>query len=439
MSVFIDVSGSCKSSRNTGVQRVTRQIFSELASQTSISPICWNRLGNYYHRLGKRELTRLVEPFSEYPSAVGRPEFRGEKFPGELRRRLSSVAIDLASELTDRDVLLVPDIYSDRRTQQLPELLRRTKARSIAIFHDASTLRLGLLSRRGAERFRKYTRSLAAFDLVICISDESQADLLQLWRQDQVDDPPETRVEGWPLEFDEKERASAHRSSRRVVLCVGSFDVRKNHLRLFEAANQLWDAGLDFELQLVGRSTGALGYKVVPKIRMLQAMGRPLWWLKHVDDHALHRAYRECDFTVYPSLAEGFGLPILESLWHGKPCICGNNGALGAVATGGGCLFVDQTDVSALAAGLRRLLTDPKTSATLAAEARQRKFRSWSDYTSCLLGYLQIQPEVPYLPELRSAAPAHGRFTESAPVSARAGWKASTSRLSNFLGLFLGG
>jgi glycosyltransferase involved in cell wall biosynthesis len=438
MNVFIDVSGSCKSSRNTGVQRVTRQIFAQLAVQTSVTPICWNRLGNYYHRLGERELTRLVAPFSGYASAVGRPEFRGEKFPGELRRRLSSVAIDLENELTAGDALLVPDIYSDRRTQQLPKLLDRIKARSVAIFHDASTLRLGLLSRRGVEQFQQYVRSLAAFDLVICISDESQADLLQLWKQDHVEDPPETQVEGWPLEFDETERALERRSSRTVVLCVGSFDVRKNHLMLFEAANQLWDAGLDFELQLIGRSTGALGYRVVPKIRMLQAMGRPLWWLKHVDDRALHRAYRECAFTVYPSLAEGFGLPILESLWHGKPCVCGNNGALGAVASGGGCLFVDQTDVSALAAGIKRLLIEPATVAALAAEARQRTFRSWSDYTSRLFEHLE-EGELPSPLELSSEAVAQKRFTRQAPIPVRSRWKATASRLSNFMGLFLGG
>ena len=45
-----------------------------------------------------------------------------------------------------------------------------------------------------------------------------------------------------------------------------------------------------------------------------------------------------CDFTVYPSVEEGFGLPILESLWCGKPAICANFGAMLEVAeAGGGC------------------------------------------------------------------------------------------------------
>lgn len=392
MRVFIDVTGSCKSAKNTGVQRVTRRIFAALSRQASVVPICWNRLGNYYHHLGDRELGRLTKPFNEYKSPMGRPEFRGENILGETRRWISNAAIDLSAELQDGNVFLIPDIYFDQRTQQLPAILRRTKARSVAIFHDAATLRLSFFSRRNAHRFRKYIASLAACDLVICISQQSRADLQQLWKQCDIAHPPETCIERWPVEFDERERAADPQSSRNVILSVGSFDIRKNHLKLFEAANQLWDAGLDFELQLIGKSTAACGYKVVPKIRLLQAMGRPLWWLKHVDDRHLHRAYRECKFTIYPSLSEGFGLPILESLWHGKPCVCGNNGALGEAAAEGGCLFVDQANVASLADAMKRLLTDHELYAALRDEARQRKFGSWSEYTDRLLSRLYGKP-----------------------------------------------
>jgi glycosyltransferase involved in cell wall biosynthesis len=118
--------------------------------------------------------------------------------------------------------------------------------------------------------------------------------------------------------------------------------------------------------------------------------GYPLRWLRHVDDQTLLRAYRECRFTVYPSIMEGFGLPIVESLAHGKPCVCGGNGALGAAARGGGCLIVDQTSEEALAAGIKKLLTDQETYERLSTEARARKFRSWSDYTEKLLEHLKI-------------------------------------------------
>ena len=117
-------------------------------------------------------------------------------------------------------------------------------------------------------------------------------------------------------------------------------------------------------------------------------------WLQHVDEATLLRAYCDCRFTVYPSLMEGFGLPIAESLWHGKPCVCGGNGALGEIAQGGGCLIVDQTSEEALAGGMKKLLTDQATYERLRGEARARTFRTWKNYIDNLLTHLRsVEPE----------------------------------------------
>jgi glycosyltransferase involved in cell wall biosynthesis len=86
-------------------------------------------------------------------------------------------------------------------------------------------------------------------------------------------------------------------------------------------------------------------------------------------------------------------LSIAESLLHGKPCVCGGNGALGEVARRGGCLFVDQTNEDSLATGIRKLLTDQEIFLRLCAEARSRKFRSWPDYMDRLVEHLQSRRE----------------------------------------------
>ncbi|MFZ3374024.1 MAG: glycosyltransferase [Chthoniobacterales bacterium] len=376
------------------MQRMTRRIFAELAARIPVTPICWNRLGSVYHRLGPGEMEYLKTPFRHYHRPMSRPHAR-EDWLREFQRLLGHVSLDLLNLLQDDDVFFVPDMFSDRRMQKLPELARRTRARSVAIFHDAAELQLSLLSRRRMEKFRNYIKSLAAFDLVICISNESRADLLEVWKRSGVTVRAKTFVVGWPLEFDESERSGAH-SPQPVILYVSSFNARKNHMRLFHATKQLWDSGLEFELQLIGSSTN-WGRRVALEARRLQALGRPIRWLRHVDDRALHQAYRECLFTIYPSLKEGFGLPIWESLWHGKPCICGDNGALGEIARGGGCLIVDQINVDALAAGIKKLLTDQSAYARLCAEARARTFRSWADYIDRLLEHLRHLQLAPLL------------------------------------------
>jgi glycosyltransferase involved in cell wall biosynthesis len=388
MNLFIDVTNSCRSPRNTGMQRMTRRLCAEMEQRASATPLCWNRLGHFYHRLGDRESAYLRKPFQGYKRAVALPEMRGEKFPGELRRLFRRQPVDLANEIHDGDVFLAPDFFGDSRRQKLPLFIRKIGMRFVAIFHDAATERLGLHAQRSTRKFREYLQALACFDRVICISQQSRDDLLAFWNEYGVRDVPETFVESWPLEFDERERGSADIPNKsKSVLCVSTFVPRKNHLALLSAAEDAWSNGLEFELKLVGSWAG--NWSVLLKIRALRAKGRPLTWLKHVDDETLHALYRECAFTVYPSLMEGFGLPIAESLWHGKPCICGGNGALGEVARGGGCLIVDQTSTTALAEGIKTLLSDRQLYSRLFAEARARKFRSWSDYIDKFMMHLK--------------------------------------------------
>ena len=251
MEIFLDVTGSCRSAKNTGVQRVTRGIYAELAARTSVTAVCWNRVGNFYHLLGEPELEYLIAPFSKYKSPVGRPDLRGEKLPGELRRYFRRKPFRLMPELRKGHILLVPDIYFDERTRFFPAALKESAGRNIAIFHDAVTLRLGMFSRTAAEAFRRYVESLAAFDRVICISEQSRADLIELWRQQGVMNPPETCVERWPLAFAPKEQSFVHhRNGSTTILCVSSFETRKNHLRLLEAAEYLWTRGCEFKLRL---------------------------------------------------------------------------------------------------------------------------------------------------------------------------------------------
>jgi glycosyltransferase involved in cell wall biosynthesis len=251
---------------------------------------------------------------------------------------------------------------------------------------------------RALDRRQEYIDSLAAFHLVICVSKDSQAHLHQLWREHGTK-PTENCVEEWPPgDLDPNERDGPMKETSAhvpIILSVGTLEPRKNHLSLLRAAEILWKSGFSFELQLIGRSTGYYGHKVISPIRQLQRAGCPIRWLKQVNDDLLHRAYEACRFTVYPSLMEGFGLPIAESLHHGKPCICGGNGALGEVARGGGCLIVDQTSPDAVAEGIKTLLSDQQFYSRLCAEARARKFRSWSDYIDKLLGHLRTRPGGP--------------------------------------------
>ena len=108
-----------------------------------------------------------------------------------------------------------------------------------------------------------------------------------------------------------------------------------------------------------------------------------------LSEAALGEAYAECAFTVYPSLAEGFGLPVIESLAHGRPCLCSMQGALGELVLGGGVVGLAAVDAGSLATAIARLLNSPGELAALSAAARARTFKSWRAYADELTAWMQ--------------------------------------------------
>jgi glycosyltransferase involved in cell wall biosynthesis len=295
----------------------------------------------------------------------------------------------LAEVAASSDILFVPDIFQDDRTKTLATVNRWFPGRRVAIFYDAIPLRLPEVTKALEQRtFPEYVRALASFDKVVCISRETEADLRHYWSKFGVAGG-QTSVQLLPIDFNQQRNIVPPNGQAQRILCVSSFHLRKNHLRLFQAAELLWNEGLPFELILVGRTTAHGGPTVSAEIDRLTHKGRALHWQRHVDDASLHEEYRRCSFTVYPSVREGFGLPLLESLWHCRPCLCGSNGALGEVADGGGCLLINQEDVGSIANGMRQLLQDRETYRRLYEEARQRRFRSLDNYADELLVELQ--------------------------------------------------
>jgi glycosyltransferase involved in cell wall biosynthesis len=122
------------------------------------------------------------------------------------------------------------------------------------------------------------------------------------------------------------------------------------------------------------------GGPALRRIGELRAAGRPVEFDGARTDAGLEAAYAQCAFTVYPSLAEGFGLPVAESLVRGKPCLCRTAGALGEVALGGGCVGLGDASPAEIASAIALLLASPGELAALRAAALGRTFRSWPEY-----------------------------------------------------------
>ena len=155
------------------------------------------------------------------------------------------------------------------------------------------------------------------------------------------------------------------------ILHVGTLEPRKNIERLigaFEILVQKMGRSKE-QLVLVG-SKGWLCEKIYRRLENSPRKGQ-IVWCGYVPEEDLPYLYNGAAFLVYPSLYEGFGLPVIEAMACGVPVITSGVSSLPEVAGGAGVL-VDPYDTQALAAAMHRLLIDPDQRAKLAVKGIRR-------------------------------------------------------------------
>lgn len=385
--IFLDLSHTSHTRAHTGIQRVCRSLRAALGSDALA--ITHDPYAGIWRRL---------EPWEEENLAAdSATEKRGAHWPVSARlrgraQRWFNTGHSGSTPLPDCNAagLIVPEVFSSAVASALPVLRSAVRGPSVAVFHDAIALKFPELTpAKTVARFPGYLRELLQFDGIAAVSEDSHETLLDYWRWLGVKQTPPVIALPWAID---RELIPADASSENpplpVVLSVGSIEGRKNHFALLEACERLWTRGLRFELHLVGLAQPQTGRAALERIRTLQATGRTVRYDGPVSDRAVEAAYARCSFTVYPSLMEGFGLPVIESLTHGKPCVCSARGALGESARGGGCVALESMDATNLAIAIARLLEHPADVNALAVAARAREFRSWSDYAAELRAWM---------------------------------------------------
>ena len=174
------------------------------------------------------------------------------------------------------------------------------------------------------------------------------------------------------------------------LLTVGRLDARKNVHRVIDAYRALLRDGVECGgLVVVGPDDSGTSL-VQERLSAGSVPGERILLTGYVADGELLALYRGAAALVYPSLSEGFGLPVLEAMATGTPVITSNRSSLPEVA-GDACRLVDPHDDSALANALREILTDPSERARLSAAgpARAAQF-TWSASAVRLVGVLRL-------------------------------------------------
>jgi len=158
------------------------------------------------------------------------------------------------------------------------------------------------------------------------------------------------------------------------VLAVGTLEPRKNMPRLVEAYASLPEPVRSAHPLVV---VGARGWATGPTLAALRSLKDGCVMLGHVEDGVLAELYRRCAVFCYPSLGEGFGLPVLEAMAAGTAVLTSNLSSLPEVG-GDAVQYADPRSTDSIRAGLQELLSSPERRRELGelAERRARDF-SW--------------------------------------------------------------
>ncbi len=343
--LFIECTHTTEFGLQTGVQRVVRSLCRQgfkagYPPFAKIVPVVINEFGPQsvpYERLLAPEPTHGQSPGrlrSKLNKVLRRLSQKGKRFTQGFGPKLANIGASKTSgsvELNAGDVLLLPDAYwanqavwpwaSDQKSKGV--LL------AVVVYDLIPHLYPDEFGAQGVELFREYVRSVARHaDIILTISETVAIDVRREVPLLTPEWNPQTPVVSFPLgaEFGAC-RGSVRPAiqtcfdvepSKAPLLMVGTIDSRKNHGYALDAMELMWQKNVDVSLCIMGE-VGWSGGDFVERARAHREFGARLKMFHGVNDRELRHAYSNSRGVLFTSSYEGYGLPIVESLYHGKP------------------------------------------------------------------------------------------------------------------------
>ncbi len=350
--IYYDTTKAARSGHHSGIQRVSARLRAELGA------IVGEKL------IG----VRWDAPTRRWTRADGSP-----------------VALEAA------DWLLTPELFSEEERPGFGAWIAQPGCRTAAVYYDAIPMKFPQTTwPHSVARHPGYLKLLAGFERVLAISETSRVEIEDYWTWGQM--PRRATVTAFPLGADGSGRPRARNRERPAgapaLLMVGILEPRKNQLLLVDAAERLWAEGVDFTVHLVGRVNPHFGGPVERRVRALALRHPGLRYHGPLADGQLAELAEQCIAGVFPSQAEGNGVPVIEALWSGLPCMCSDIPALVEHAKGGGCLSLPGNDVAAWTDGLRSVVTDERLVGELVRAALNRSLPTWRESAEAVLAAL---------------------------------------------------
>lgn len=246
---------------------------------------------------------------------------------------------------------------------------KRPACAVISTFHDLFVITGEYSSPAFRARFTHQAQQAAAnSDLLIAVSEFTASQIRALLQVS----PDKIRVIPHGVRLPEG-RAPGVDGRGKIILFVGALQLRKNVSRLVRAFEAV---PTDWRLVLVGATNGFGAQQILAHIKASSAHER-IEVRGYVPDRILQNLYRTASIFAFPSLDEGFGLPVLDAMAQGVPVLTSNRSATAEVARNA-AILVDPFADEAIAAGLLELINKEDLRHALAERGHARaREHSW--------------------------------------------------------------
>ena len=377
--VYIDVTNTLWVDFISGIQKVTKSFVAESLRLDSygleVTPIYYCRYRKSWRHLSKLQLERLISYFDQpQPTIINR-------LKGAFRRHILYLFGNPKLEFEPGSIFLDMEsvwINPVARNQLLPQL--RSKGIKTGIFvHDIIPVTHPELIRE--ETVAKFKAALNAHldhsDFFIANSQVTAKELRRKFYEKIQD----KELEVVPLAVDKLE-AISRPIEGPYILHVGTIEIRKNHKLLLDAFDILRKADERLKLVMVGKK----GWKTEEVIRRIQGhseYGTKILWIENADDQMLHDLYANASVFVYPSLLEGYGLPVAEAMAHGIPVVCSDIPIMHEVTRGKGLFF------KLGATGVLVELTANVLDNQVKLDYSDVLFTTWMEFAGDILGFIE--------------------------------------------------
>lgn len=386
--VVVDVTHTASCDVHTGIQRVVREIVTHWIERgLDVDLVHFNSSTGAPKRLAHGEYQRMTHWREHLGRSGARLTFR---IPEEAT---GDVVVPWQSRLVLPELASEPERCTAYRALASASVLRSL---SIIGYDLIPVIAPETVAEGMSSNFAQYLSLVKHADRLSAISRTSAAGFRSFGAMAASEGlrGPSVAVHSLPTEVPSPQPGTVEAAREELgvgddplVLVVGSHEPRKNHVAVLEAAERLWRGGATFDLLFLGGS-GWKSERFDELAGTFAVAGRHVSVRKRCTEDELWAAYSLARFSVFPSLLEGFGLPVAESLAMGTPVIASNYGSTAEVADGGGCLLVNPRDVDALTDAMARLLEDDQLLDRLRHEAAARPKSTWENYAADVWSHL---------------------------------------------------